>query len=122
MFLKQSSLFSDQHNNLIFEIMAKKNMAKRYMAKKLISAIKGAIFLLYLSNLRGRGGGGVHPFFVVVELDFEIKQLTNKLRPMTKLLMGFRTPVARGTATPLFGQFCQITLTCSKQCFGVLYA
>ena len=65
MFLKQSSLFPDQHNNFIFEIMAKKNMAKRYMAKQLISAIKETIFLLYLSNLRGGGG---HPFLLLWNL------------------------------------------------------
>ena len=68
----------------------------------------------------GGGGEGVHPdFFVKFDLEIEIER--NILGPVTELLRGFRTPGARGTATPIFGlkyaKLCQITLTCSKPRF-----
>ena len=55
------------------------------------------------SVLRG-GGGGVHPDFLLLKLiEIAVEQQTRACD---------RTFVA---------QFCQITLTCSKPCFGALY-
>ena len=69
--------------------------------------------------------GGSPWFFVKLDSEVAVDEQT---RPITELLRGsgLRVPTgARGTATPIFGQFlaqfCQITLTCSKPCFGVLY-
>ena len=51
------------------------------------------------------GGGGFHPDFFV-KLDFEIA-VVQQTRAHNRTFEGvrFRTPSARGTATPIFGQF-----------------
>ena len=59
-----------------------------------------------MNSVKGGGGGGGggrggHPA-LFVKLDFA-KQLTNKLRPMTKLLRGFRVPT--GQARPYLLNF-----------------
>ena len=69
----------------------------------------------------GGGGGGVHPDYFE-KLDFEItvdKQTKARDRTFEVVPARLQVPTgARGTATPIFGQFvaqfCQMTLTCSK--------
>ena len=66
-------------------------------------------------------GGGVVTLFFFVKLDLEIA-VDQQTKAHDQTFEG--VPGARGTATPLFGQFlaqfCQITFTFSKQFWGAL--
>ena len=80
--------------------------------------------MFILSSLRGGGGGGGggggHPdYFVKLDFEIAVDQQTRARDRTFEGGSGLRvTTGARGTATPIFGQFvaqfCQMTLTCSK--------
>ena len=73
----------------------------------------------------GGGGGGVggHPVFFV-KLDFEIavdQQTKAHNRTLEVIPDSGCPPDSHALICQFLAQFCQITLTCSKQCFEVLY-
>ena len=67
-------------------------------------------------------GGGFHPdFFVKLDFEIAVDQQTRAHDQTFEGLPDFGCPpVPAGQTRPYLVNFCQITLTCSKSCFGLL--